>query len=140
MKKIISTLSIALIIGLAIYFYPNSNFENTDKNLSESKKNVETYVQKVTSNKVFEIGFDKGMNEDILNGEGVYVIDSNNNIAKTTIKKVDNQLINILPPKNGYKAGSNYRLFINKNLDLENANYEKPNEYYQIDFEIENKI
>lgn len=138
MKKLIGSLLIILTVGFVLYFNFDSINETAENNLTAPKEEKIEPLQ-VTSDKVFELGFDQGINDILLNSDSIYVIDSNNRVIKTTIKKINDQLINILPPKSGYEEGESYRLFINRDLDLENVHNEKLPDEYEIAFEINSK-
>ncbi|RKD24646.1 hypothetical protein BEP19_09740 [Ammoniphilus oxalaticus] len=139
MKKITSSVFVILIVTVVLYFNFNSTNEHAENNLNSSEDEQIKSLQ-VASDKVFEIRFDPGVNESFLNSENLYVIDSNNNVIKTTIQKINDELVHVLPPKNGYEEGDVYRLYINGDLDLEKVRNEKMPDEYEIPFEIYNEV
>lgn len=91
-------------------------------------------------NKEWVIVFDEGINESLLNSDNIYVLDERNNYIPVKIQRENNVTIKILPPKEGYKTGSNYYLFINKELGLKDLGKDTQQKEYKIAFKVDKNV
>jgi hypothetical protein len=122
----------SMFINLSLFLFTkcSSGYEKTD---------IDSY-QIVERNKEWVIVFDRGINESVLNSNNIYVLDDRNNRIPVKIQREDNVTIKILPPKEGYKTGSNYYLFINKDLDLEHSGKDTQQKEYKIAFKVDKNV
>ncbi len=135
MKKKILLFSSIFTVCLSTYLYFNS--PNIHQDIQQT--DIDSY-QTVERNKEWVIVFDKGINESLLNSDNIYVLDDRNNHIPVKIQRENNVTIKILPPKEGYKMGSNYYLFINRNLDLEHLGKETQQKEYKIAFKVDKNV
>ncbi|WP_199426972.1 hypothetical protein [Thermaerobacillus caldiproteolyticus] len=135
MKKKILLFSSIFTVCISTYLYFNS------PNVYQTIKKADTDLyQTVERNKEWVIVFDEGINESLLNSDNTYVLDERNNYIPVKIQRENNVTIKILPPKEGYKTGSNYYLFINKELDLKDLGKDTQQKEYKIVFKVDKNV
>ncbi|MBA2874653.1 hypothetical protein [Thermaerobacillus caldiproteolyticus] len=135
MKKKILLFSSIFTVCISTYLYFNS------PNVHQTIKKADTDLyQTVERNKEWVIVFDEGINESLLNSDNTYVLDERNNYIPVKIQRENNVTIKILPPKEGYKTGSNYYLFINKELDLKDLGKDTQQKEYKIAFKVDKNV
>ncbi|QPA31449.1 hypothetical protein [Thermaerobacillus caldiproteolyticus] len=135
MKKKILLFSSIFTVCISTYLYFNS------PNVHQTIKKADTDLyQTVERNKEWVIVFDEGINESLLNSDNIYVLDERNNYIPVKIQRENNVTIKILPPKEGYKTGSNYYLFINKELDLKDLGKDTQQKEYKIAFKVDKNV
>jgi hypothetical protein len=133
-KKVLLFSSI-FTVCLSTYLY----FYSPNVHQDMKKTDIDSY-QTVECNKEWVIVFDQGINESLLNSDNIYVLDDRNNHIAVKIQREDNVTIKILPPKEGYKTGRNYYLFINKDLDLEHSEKDTQQKEYKIAFKVDKNV
>jgi len=139
LKKFLLT-STVIILGLSIYIITSFTDFSEEKVIKDAKKINGVTYRSVTPNYEWIIGFDKGINEPLLNTESLYVTDDKNNLVAVSIQKDSNTTVRILPPEEGYNQEKVYTLNINKNLDLEHLGKYNPQDEYKINFKAEENI
>jgi hypothetical protein len=134
-KKKVWLFSSIFTVCLSTYLY----FHSPNVYQDIKKTDIDLY-QTVERNKEWVIVFDKGINELLLNSDNIYVLDDRNNHIPVKIQREDNSTIKILPPKEGYKTGTNYYLFINKDLDIEHLGRDTQQKEYKIAFKVDKNV
>ena len=74
--------------------------------------------QSVAKDKTWRVKFSKAVDPESINRQNIMVLDSNNEPVKIDVKAdVENDKIILVTPKDSYKAGERYRLYLGAGLD-----------------------
>lgn len=114
MKKQLFLLLLAFLL-----IFSNVSVYSTVK--AESNVTWTELDSKVTTdvNKVWTIKFSKPLNVNSVNSDTIYVKDANGNIVDTTLQ-VENNIVKV-SPKNPYKIGQAYTLYIGPDIQTESG-------------------
>lgn len=122
------------IIKLGSLFSFNSFDKNESSNIvkaSMTQKNVPVDYEWVLS-------FDKGINQDKLNEQAVYVLDAKGNHVLVTFKVKDEQTLVVKSPKEGYTQKASYDLYFDRDIYLDHTNDTNSPKKYRLHFTTKN--
>jgi hypothetical protein len=144
LKKGILILTAFSIIGLGSLISHNQFFnENQHSSMDKEKGNViaaRMNQSDIPLNHEWVITYDKGLNQDLVNGKSIYVIDKDKNKVPVTVSIEDSNTLLIKPPSEGYTQGNSYDLYLDRDLDLEHAGSKDMPKQYRIHFSTINNL
>lgn len=134
MKKRIIALTTFIILGVGGLIGFNQILNEKQQTSAEvSQENIISASMTQSDlplNHEWKIYYDKGLNQDLINEQSIYVIDDNNNKVPVTVTVEDSNTLLIQPPNGGYLQGKSYDLYLDRDLDLEHTgNKALPNQY-----------
>ena len=124
-----------LIVKMKVVYYQMFNWEDEkttvgafyygDKPLNPDSEQKETYP----ANKPWKITFNSAVNEQTINNNTIYVLDSNNNHVSGIEYVVKDKVVEVKAPANGYTSKETYKLVITKEVQSQsNVNLSKVTE------------